>query len=546
MNNYKISSLLKAFISSYKLLFIIAIFSTIATSLIVLSFGYMVRAMVDGISSGNGHDVNIAILRLFAATCGLCFFSFCRSFFMNLIAEKFCQKSKLKIYNLILDGKISHLQNFGCEKIINTISASFVQIRAILGTSFPFLIRSSFTLIGSFIVIFYISWQLTLWVLISITILMLPAFILGRKLKKQSKIVKDYNNLSDKMIFNNILNLKFIKAFSAQNIAKEDYIANCDKILKQERQRLILRSFFISLCMFAVVGAVLIAVYFGTKQIALSQISGGKLTAFMVYAIMIAFGLGGVSEHGAEFYQIKNAWKKIMEITESIEKEEYSDGKKPDNAITSINVSNFSFRFQSDKREAILIPEFHIKSGQIALFSTKSGSGKSSFFDMICKYIEIEKGKIFIDNIDITEINPIELRGKISYCMQNAIVMEKTLLENFHYSGCRDIKLISSVMRDLNIEYLTDKFNENVANFMLSGGEKTRIMIAICLLRGGDLMIFDEPTNGLDAENSSKIISVIKKYCSGKITFISSHDANVKDLLGENALHIDITKSELY
>jgi len=543
MQDRFVLNLLKSFISTNKTLFIFAIFSTITTSIIVLSFGYIIRQMIDGISHGQTKIINLSILKLFLATLTLCIFSFCRSFFMNFIAENFCQNQKLLLYRQILNATIPSTQEIGTEKIISSLSSSFNQIRTILGTSFPFLIRSSFTLIGSFAIIFYISTYLTFWVILSIFTLMIPAFFLGKKLKKQSKMIKINLQDSDKRIFDSIINLKVVKSFCNEDMEYNAYNEYLNNSMKQEKIRLILRSLFISLCIFAVVSSVLIAVYFGIEKISSNQLSSGQLTAFMLYAVMIAMGLGGVSEHGSEFMQIKNAWKKILDVSNNLKFQE-GEIRNENFHISNIAVKQFDFQWNGQENEIIHIPKFTIQTGQIGLFHTKSGSGKSSFFDMIMKYVAIDRGNIIISNNDINDIHYKDLRKNISYCMQNSIILEKTLLENLQYSGCKDINLIKNTMKDLEIPYLIPKLNEYVNNFTLSGGEKTRISIALSILnKNANLMIFDEPTNGLDVVNAEKIINLILKQTFNKITFISSHDENVKAILADkNVLNINITK----
>ncbi len=531
--NYKISSksLVYEFAKSGKLVFFFGIFSTLATAFIVLSFGYSVRNIINAISISDNKAVHCGMFLFLLTAILMCIFSFLRSFLMNLLAEKFCNKKKLEVFSKILNSKMKSVYKIGNEKLISVISSDITQIRLAFGTSFPFFVRSSFTLIGSLSLLFYISALLTCYTIGTILLFLLPAFGLKKSLKKATRDAKQFKENSDSHSFDSIINLRLIKSFSGEISEKNIYAKYLNFTFIAENKRLIIRSIFISMCILAVVAGILVSIHFGIIQIKSGEITSGDLTAFMLYSIMVALGLSGAGEHGLEFFQIKRVWQKVLDVKNQLEGEHGLNGEVLSGKIEKISSNEFIFKHGED--DEIFIPKTLIRTRQIGLLRGKSGSGKSSFFDMLVKYNEVNEGCIFLNDLDIRSIATHSVRSRISYCCQNSVVMEKTLYENLSYSGGISKSDVKNILIALNLQHLTPRLNDKISNFSLSGGEKTRISIGMCLLKNADVFIFDEPTNGLDALNIDTIMHLILDKSKENIVIIASHDEAINRYLSD-------------
>lgn len=537
----KHKSVILEFASFNKLMFFFGIISTIATSFIVLGFGWSVRKIVNAISVSEKTQINSGMLSFFWIAIFMCVFSFLRSFLMNLLTEQFCNHKKSEIFAKILNAKMKTIHTTGSERLISILSTNMTQIKAAFGTSFPFFIRSSFTLIGSLCLLIYISPILTLYTIGTILIMLSPAFVLKKSLKNAKKKAENATKELESFRFDGIMNVRLIKSFCGENI--ELFLHNhlIENLIKYEKKRLAIRSIFISMCVLAVVIGILVSINFGVIQIQNGIMTSGDLTAFMLYSVMVALGLSGAGEHGVEFFQSRSVWAKIRAIESSLINENVPFGKNVNESIDEISIHSFSFKHS--EKEEILIPNCKIKKGQIGILKGKSGSGKSSFFDILVKYNEIENGLIFFNENDINELSPSSIRTKISYFSQNSVVMEKTLYENMSYSQHISQYSVITMLEKLNLSHLISRMNDKIANFSLSGGEKTRLGIGMCLLKDANLFIFDEPTNGLDFKNIQSCLDLIFEKTKDKILIIASHDETLINKLNkDNIVEIDVCK----
>ena len=155
----------------------------------------------------------------------------------------------------------------------------------------------------------------------------------------------------------------------------------------------------------------------------------------------------------------------------------------------------------------------------------RTGSGKSSLINALVRIIEPRKGKIYIDNEDIENINIKILRKKISILSQEILLIESNLKDNIDPLNIYTDKEILNIINDLCLfKNITD---ENKLNFEikengknLSSGEKKLICFARTIIRQNKIIILDDPTGGLDAQSKNLIYKNIKKYLKDKTVII--------------------------
>ena len=539
IQNKSQTNLFKQIITSSKRDFVLTIASTIATSIIVLSFGFCVKNIVDAIGGG-AVDILLPILVFLFVAVMLCMFSFFRSYASNSMAEKFCNAKKLWIFEQISRSQIKSIYDIGFEKLTSSIQADFVKIRSAIGTNMPFFIRSSFTFVGSLIILFTISFKIALCSFGSIIVLLLPAFLLKKKLKALSANITPMRSSLDSEVFDSILNIKLVKIFS--NEASEISIkqAKINEIFALEKTRLKVRALLIAVAIFSVVVGSTVGIYLGNIAVINAELTAGDLGAFVLYSVMMTAGLAGAGENGVEFFRSFTSWRNILEIHSKLKPENLDCGSKIDK-INEISVNEIMFNY--DKKENILIPNFTTKTGNPIILNAESGSGKTTFFDILTKFHFVDNGKISINSIDINEISTASIRNKIAYFNQQSAVMDKTLLENLQYSGELNFDKIKQTMHNFNLQSLIERLEEKISNLSLSGGEKTRIGLCSAILKQANVYIFDEPTTGLDSDNSILIYGEINRLVeSGKIVFIASHDYELTNYF-PNAKIINIVKS---
>lgn len=200
------------------------------------------------------------------------------------------------------------------------------------------------------------------------------------------------------------------------------------------------------------------------------------------------------------------------------------------NDINSITINNLSYKY--DDKLILNNVNLKIERGDYVLVSGSSGAGKTTLFKILTKQLNVLDKMLFINGIDINDIEDNSLRRKITYVDQKAKLFNKTIKENM-YLGSKNAlgknvkKVIDDVLCKSNLcyDYVIDNVNANI-----SGGQKELIIIAQSLVNSSNVIIFDETTSQLDIAQERKILSAIKKDYPSKTIILISHRMTNDDL----------------
>ena len=220
---------------------------------------------------------------------------------------------------------------------------------------------------------------------------------------------------------------------------------------------------------------------------------------------------------------------------------------KIDRVIRNINLE-FNFEstelknifFKYEKNQMILEGiNLKIKKGSKLLIQGKSGCGKSTFLDIMCGLLSPEKGKIFINEIEATEIDKKRLLSKISYVSQVPFLLDNDIISNvaLGMQNNYDLKKIIKILEIVELKNFADNINNNFSNrlgergSLISGGQKQRIAIARALFFDPQMLILDEATNSIDYETEIKILkNIINEYPNLTIVKVSHSTHNYENL----------------
>jgi subfamily B ATP-binding cassette protein MsbA len=426
-------------------------------------------------------------------------------------------------------------------------------------------IKEFFTLIALLGLMFYQNWKLSILAIIMIPV---AAFFSKKFGKKMGKVVNQSLQASE--IFTKYLSeilkaTSVIKIFQKESQESQNFKNiiedRIEKMTKVERTRLGAAPIMETITGVAIAIVVLVGGYLSIRN----EIEVGSFFSFLT-ALMLAYqpvrALSGVNIGVNEGLV---AAKRIYELLDNKDDIAHDPNKK-DLIITNkeIKFNNVSFSYP-DGTEAIKNITTTINGGSTVAIVGKSGSGKSSFINLIPRFYNINSGEITIDKQNINQVNLQSLRKQIALVSQEIILFDDTVEANIRYGRLdateEEILMASKnaaadeFIKDLPQGYQTIVGENGVK---LSGGQKQRISIARAMLKNSSIILLDEATSALDSESESKVKFAVENLIKNRTTIIIAHrlstikTANKILVMSEGNLIIEgthdelIQKSELY
>jgi len=275
----------------------------------------------------------------------------------------------------------------------------------------------------------------------------------------------------------------------------------------------------------------LLILFFGAKAVMDGNFTVGQLVAFRMLSGRVSGPVLRLVQLWQEYQQASLSVKRIGDIFNTATEPVLDTNQTSLPRINGkIEFDKVRFRYNPEGAEIIKGMSFDIKPGTIVGVVGRSGSGKSTISKLIQRLYIPEGGKISIDGMDISLVNPAMLRTQIGVVLQENFMFNGSVAENIsiHYPTASLEQIINSAKiagaHDFILE-LPNGYNTIIGEkgMGLSGGQKQRVAIARAILANPRILIFDEATSALDYESESIIQNNLKEICKGRTVLIIAH-----------------------
>ena len=278
---------------------------------------------------------------------------------------------------------------------------------------------------------------------------------------------------------------------------------------------------------------IIFIIYLGTTYIMDKSLTIGSLITYNTLLFYFINPIRNSFDFYKEFYYVKNSIKRINNILNY----KYEELDKNNNLDIKGNIELNELEFSYNSKKTILDKislKIPVKSKTLVLGA--SGSGKSTILKILCKYYEVERGKVYINNYDINDYTVSDIRKNITYISQNELLYTDTIRNNIILG--RDIKE-EEFLKVCKLTYVEDIIKDNILsyNYMLeenganiSGGQRQRIILARALLKKSKIILIDEGLNEIDINLERKILKNIFENYKDITIIIISHRLDNMDL----------------
>ncbi len=550
-NNIKI---LLGYLKNHKSNLIIVFCSLFTVALSLLGVGTVFRHLVDnGLSANQLNSINNAIFLTSGLIAIFAIGSFFRSYFINIVAEKITSQIRADSYADLLQLEIAAFEELKIGDIISRLGSDLESVGTLITNFLSFFIRNSIMLSGAVILMFLQSAKLSMLVIFTVPLLLMPLLHLSKHIRSISrKVMAEKSDLSS-FIEESVSAIRTLYAFNQQPNNLKRFNEKIATYVKHSSKRLKLRSLFFALAISAIAGSITMVIWIGSLDIINGKMTSGQMISFIYYAMVVGMSAGGIAELFSEIQGPLAALDRVFNLrsnTKTFTNQHLvvKPHKKFENVLQNCNISFENVKFYYPSRKDILTLDnisFNIKQNQFTAIVGKSGSGKSTIMQLLLNFYNHQAGKIKLAGHDINSYDRNFIRKIIAYTPQEPDIFSGTIRYNIMFSN-PDAKEedFQQVVHLCGI----DKFANNLPagldteigekGVRISGGQKQRIAIARALLYQPEILLLDEATSALDNESEHEILDNIKRVMYGKTVISIAHRiTSIQDF--DNILVID-------
>ncbi|MCX8081165.1 MAG: ABC transporter ATP-binding protein/permease [Bacteroidia bacterium] len=417
------------------------------------------------------------------------------------------------MYAHALRVRASVMNNEKKGDIISRMSNDVNEIEWSIMQTLEMIFREPIILVLISGMMFFISWKLTLYMLLLMPLALVSIRIISIFLKR--KAVEARKMLADVMsrIEESLQNFKIIKAFSREEYFTEKFRQENQKFKNKSIQVYRLTDLGSPLNEVIVVTILMIILYSGGTMVFSGELDSALFITYFGLASQLIPPVKQLSQAYANIQKGIAAEKRIREILDlPLEHDPQENLPLAMHLKSEIRFENVYFTHQGRSEPALNNINLTIEKGKMTALVGKSGSGKTTLTECLLKLYEPQKGTIYWDGLDICKLNTSSLRNKIALVSQEVLLFNDTVLNNISFGSSEflpsEIEWAARIahahdfIMKLPMTYQTligDRGN------LLSGGQKQRLSLARAILRKPSLLILDEATSALDPESEKAI-----------------------------------------
>ena len=509
----------------------LAIVALLIASGLGLAFPLIIVRLLDSVTQAqSAAPLNmlagaLIVLFLFEAAA-----SFVQSYLLNYIGERIVYDLRTSLYEHLQQLSLDFYAARRVGEIVSRLSSDVTQMRGMLTTNIATALSQIVSLVGSIIIVVTLNTHLTLFILALVPVLLIVAFVFGRRIEKISTGVQDQLADSTVVAEESLQGIRIVKSFGREGYETKRYNAAMEKTFLASLRMSVFSSAFSSVMAFLGFSAIAAIVWYGGREVMAGRMTLAMISGFLIYGITIAMNLGGL---GGLYGQLRAAIGGVQRVFELLDaKPSVQDAPAALTLPTSqgqITFEEVSFSYENNA-PVLKDISLEIPAGEILALVGPSGAGKSTILNMIPRFYDPTAGTIRLDGQDLRDITQDSLRAQLAIVPQETILFGGTIRENIIYGrlDASEADIIEAAkaanahdfIMGLPAQYATI-VGERGAK--LSGGQRQRVAIARAILKDPRILLLDEATSALDNESEGLVQEALNRLMQGRTTIIIAH-----------------------
>ena len=530
---------LRPFLAPYRARIALAGLFLVLAAVTTLVLPLALRTLIDQgfVSSDPGERVmqmRQHFLALFAVGAALGIFSASRYFMVTWLGERITSDIKRAVYSHVLRQSPEFFETTQTGEVLSRLTADTTLIQTVVGTSVSMGLRNVIMAIGALTMLVITNPLVMAQVLGGLIVLVLPAIIYGRRVRRLSRASQD--RIADSSaIAAEVLNaVPVVQSYTAESREAARFGDATENAFHTGERRIRARAVLVAFIITATTGALLWGLYQGTQAVIDGRITAGHMGQTVVYVILLLSSVAALSEVYGDILRAAGATERMMELLQArsrIESPAQPRALPVTHAGSHVKLQGVQFHYPSRPGQPALEDiTLEVNPGETVALVGPSGAGKSTVFQLLLRYYDPQAGHIELDGIKLQDASLDALRERIGIVPQDSTIFSASAMENIRYGrpSATDEEVMAAA-RAAHAHDFLQRLPEGYHTFLgergvrLSGGQRQRISIARAILKNAPLLLLDEATSALDSDSERAVQAALQEAMKGRTTLVIAH-----------------------
>lgn len=414
--------------------------------------------------------------------------------------------------------------------LMNRISEDVSLVRMYLGPGIMYTINLAVLFFMTVGFMINVSLELTIYVLLPLPVMSILIYYVSSVINKRSERVQFFQSRISTLAQEAFSGIRVLKAYTREKAFSDDFTEASNTYKNKALQLVKVDALFhpIIICLIGL--STILTVYIGGLKAIAGEITVGNIAEFVIYVNMLTWPFAAVGWVTSLTQRAAASQTRISEFLET--EQEIVNTQEKEIAISGeIAFNNVSFIYPDSGTQALNGLSFTIKQGETLAVVGKTGSGKSTIANLICRHFDPSNGEVLLDGINLKDQNLNQVRQEIGYVPQDVFLFSDSIENNigFGIHGQMTEEEVIQASKDAHIYNNIIDFKNGFKTILgergitLSGGQKQRISIARALIKKPKILIFDDCLSAVDTETEEIILNNLKRIMKDKTTLLISH-----------------------
>ena len=501
---------------------------------LVLALGQGLRRLVDeGFAGGAPDRLDGAALAMFAVVAALGAATSARFYLVSWLGERVAADLRRDVFGHVLGLSPAFFDTARTGDILSRLTADVALLQALIGSAVSMGLRNAVTGLGALAMLVATSPKLAGLVMVVVPMVVVPLVVFGRRERRLSRAAQERVADLAATAEETLNGLRTVQAFTHEPLDRAHFAAETERSVAAALRRIATRSALILAVILLGFGAITLALWVGGHDVVAGRLTGGELSAFVFYAVLLANSGATASELWGEVQRAAAAADRLVELLETPPAiaAPVSPQRLPATARGRVAFEDVAFAYPTRPGSRALDGfSLEVEPGETVALVGPSGAGKTTVLQLLLRFYDPQAGRVLLDGVDVAALDPAALRARLGLVPQEPVVFGASAAENIRYgrpkATDRELRAAAEAAGAAAfIEALPRGYDTPLGGrgATLSGGQRQRIAIARAVLRDPPVLLLDEATSALDAESEAAVQQALERLARGRTTLVVAH-----------------------